>query len=83
MCERVWAGGTSGWVMLGSHPRRPIKGQLSAPAGLRGVGGWMAEASVPMETAGFRMLLAWFRSRWTGSWGQGAHLGAGQPTAPS
>lgn len=23
-----------------------------------------------------------FRSRWAGSWGQGAHMGEGQPTAP-
>lgn len=72
--------GTSGWVTLGSHPHRPIKGQLSAPAGLRGVGGRTAEALVPMETAGFRMLLALVLVQM--GWGQGAHMGEGQLAAP-
>lgn len=39
-------------------PPPQAEGQLSAPEGLRGAGGRVAEASVPMETAGFRMLLA-------------------------
>lgn len=39
--------------------------------------GWVAEAWVPMETAGFR-----FRSRWAGSWGRGARTEDGQPAAP-
>lgn len=40
----------------------------------------MAEALVPMETAGFRMLL--FGSRWAQSWGWGACLGEGPAAAP-
>lgn len=52
-----WELGMSGWAVLGCHPCRPRAGS-HPPAGLRGVGGQAAEASVPMETAGFRILLA-------------------------
>lgn len=47
MCECLGCG--THWAGLSLAP---------TPAGLRGVGGRAAESLVPMETAGFRMLLA-------------------------
>ena len=58
------------------------RGTALTPAGLRGVGGRAAEASVPMETEDSGSSWRQFWSRWAGSWGQGAHVGEGQPAAP-
>lgn len=80
-----WVGVEGGGSGRSWSPPPQVGGQLSGPAGLRGVGGQVGGWLKPgflwrQQDSG--CLWCWFWSRWSGSWGWGSPSGEGcQPAA--